>query len=86
MGARSCCPRLHHDAHQGCLLSVDLDQGWTRSEGGRHGKDEQKIGTVSQVGTGGFAYQDGAASSRRRRRLQPSGPVASAGFFFGRVS
>jgi hypothetical protein len=28
-----------------------------------HGEDEQKIGTGSQVGTGGFSYQDRAASS-----------------------
>jgi hypothetical protein len=46
-------------------------------------KGEQEIGPTSQVGTGGFVYQDGAASSEKT--ASPAlllAPSHSAGLFF----
>ena len=47
----------------------------------QNGKGEQEIGPTSQVGTGGFVYQDGAASFTPKTAVLPFGPVTRRGSF-----
>jgi hypothetical protein len=47
----------------------------------QNGEHEQEIGTASQDGTGGFAYQNGAASFTPKTAVLPLAPSLGGALF-----